>query len=520
MAYFDELKKKKDRDGSAGERLSGQKKNARGKIVLMDIRPPERALPLRPARPDVSESAARPKTPAPDASEPRPLQPQEVARDEKTPRVFSWQNADRDMPASQEGAPDEPAGMPAVKIPPAAGDLKVFTWEPESQRRRRARVKISLWAGAALLAAAFGIPTFLIPVFSVAVIPKVETVSVPETELEAQTAAAAVRADARIIPGLVVSLDKSVSREFPSTGTKFVQERARGAVEIFNAFSSAPQVLVANTRLQDSSGKVFRLAQSVSVPGAKIQEGKIVPQSAAAGVIADAAGDSHNLGPAEFRIPGFRGTPKYDGFYARSKEPFVGGYEGEAKVVLADDLRRASEELTRAASEGLAGDLDRKLPAGDDFAVPAGGREIAVASIDQPKAGDRRDRFSVTVTARGRAFLIRRSDAARVLAGILLSKNGPGLEPLPRQDMLSFGEARLQGPGDLRFKASGVLAYAREVRPDELASVLRTSTPRKAEAYLRGREEIGSFAIKRFPSWLWYIPSRPTGLKISVREAK
>ncbi len=47
-------------------------------------------------------------------------------------------------------------------------------------------------------------------------------------------------------------------------------------------------------------------------------------------------------------------------------------------------------------------------------------------------------------------------------------------------------------------------------------AILRASTPEKAEAYLKSRPEIESFRIKRFPAWLWFIPARPGGFRITV----
>ncbi|MEK7500591.1 MAG: hypothetical protein AAB642_00500, partial [Patescibacteria group bacterium] len=49
-----------------------------------------------------------------------------------------------------------------------------------------------------------------------------------------------------VIPGELVSLEKTESGEFTATGVKDVSEKARGKITIYNAFSSQPQTLIAS----------------------------------------------------------------------------------------------------------------------------------------------------------------------------------------------------------------------------------------------------------------------------------
>lgn len=482
MEYLDRLKSEKEKKGAQP-----------GRRVVTDIVPPEAGkAPLR----------ARPA-----AASPRP----QIAR----PPI----RAAEPIPVS---APSRaPLSLPSIDAIPGAAagpELKISTWEPEAKRASRRRAKIFTAAAAAIVILAFALPTVAFPKLSIIVYPKIQTAPINKIAFTADTALTAPDVSRGAIPALAVSAEKTLSQEYDAGGKKLVRERAHGTVAVINSFSSSPQTLVANTRFQDSSGRIFRLANSVTVPGAKIQDGKIVPTSAAAGVIADAAGPSHNIGPSEFRIPGFRGTPKYDGFYAKSETPFIGGIDGEVKIVLSDDLKRASEDMTRRVVSELNQELAAKMPADPDFILPEGARETAVTRIDQPKPGDRRDRFLVAVTARGRLVAVRRSHIASVLGSMLAPKTSDlPLKIPPAQDKLAVSGARPgAGAGQTSFTASGELAFYREPSAADLAAVLRTSTPAKAEAYLRGRDEIGSFRIKRFPFWLWFIPGRAGGFEITV----
>lgn len=396
--------------------------------------------------------------------------------------------------------------------------LAVRMWEPERAGRARKWRKAVALGVLLIVAAGALIPTAAFPTFSVTMYPKVETVETKGISLTASTAATVPDPATRRIPALAIEVEQAIGEEFSASGTRHVEERARGNVLISNSFSSSPQALVTNTRLQDPTGKIFRLARGVVVPGAKVENGRIVPTSIAADIVADAAGEAYNIGPTAFSIPGFRGTPKYQGFSARSERPFTGGFSGEARVVEPTDLAAASETLTRRIVEEIGNALQAKVPPEGDFLAPEGAREIAVVKIDQPRAGERMERFTVSVSARGRTTVLRRDDIMGVLAATLLpaEANLPLKAASGQSDLVFGGAVRGPSAGELRFSASGSLAYWRETNLSDLERALRASTPRKAEAYLRSREEIESFRIKRFPRWLWFIPKRAQGLRLEI----
>lgn len=414
--------------------------------------------------------------------------------------------------------PPAPPQEPAVALD---RELMIRTWEPEGTRRSRFRKRIIVISAVVAAIGGFLIPTAVFPRFSVTIFPKVETVAVPRMELVAETTLDLPDPAKRRIPAISVTVERTATTEHEASGTKFIRDRAKGTVLLFNAFSSAPQTLVASTRLQDPSGKVFRLVRAVTIPGAQIRDAEIVPTSVSAEAIADTPGETYNIGPTEFRIPGFRGSPKYQGFYAKSEQPFSGGFEGEAKIVLAEDLRAASEDLTRRVVEETQAELQGKIPADPDFLAPDGSREVSVTEVIQPKPGERYDRFPTTVSARGRLIAIRRSHLSETAAVHLLPEESTLPMRLPAsQPELTIETVRV-GPGStVTLALGGRLGYWQETNLKELTDTLRRSTPGKAEAYLRGRGEIEAFRIKRFPSWLWFVPERAQGLTIEIETPR
>lgn len=414
-----------------------------------------------------------------------------------------------------------PQAARGPETPPAetkdAAGIPVRRWEPDGTRRRRIRRAAIILGLGVLAALAFILPTFTFPTYIVTLRPALRSAAV-DTAVSADIERINPDPGGKRIPALLVGASEQMSEEYDATGKKFVSEKAQGQVIIFNAYSSSPQTLVATTRLQAPSGAIYRLRDAVLVPGAKVEGGKIVPTSVAAAAVADEPGENANIGPVEFRIPGFRGSPKYQGFYARAAEGLSGGFAGEAQTVTEGDLTRASEDLTRRIVAKLRDELKAKSPPQDDFLVPDGAREVVIVSVENPKAGERRQRFSVTVSARARLMAVRRSHLTETLAALFAPPppSGLALKFPAAQPELTVRDARFAADNTLAFTASGKLRYYLEPDVGEIERTLRASTPDKIEAYLKSRPEIESFRVKRFPAWLWFIPARTGGFRIAV----
>jgi len=157
---------------------------------------------------------------------------------------------------------------------------------------------------------------------------------------------------AKIIPGEFFEEERSSSQDFSSSGKALKEEKAKGVIQIYNAFSASPQVLAVSTRFVSADGKLFKALRRVVVPGATYDKGKLVPNSISVEVQAVEAGESYNIGPSAFSIPGFAGTPKYTAFYGKSFSPMTGGLRGEVSQVTQNDLDQAKNSLT--------GDLKQK----------------------------------------------------------------------------------------------------------------------------------------------------------------
>ncbi|MDP2638829.1 MAG: hypothetical protein Q8P06_01515 [Candidatus Azambacteria bacterium] len=124
-----------------------------------------------------------------------------------------------------------------------------------------------------------------------------------------------------IIPGQYFLLTKSGSKTIEKLSeTSNIPLKTGGEIYIYNAYSATSQKLVAQTRFETKDGKIFRIQKPIVIPGAKMSGTKLTPSSIKAEVISDSAGEEYQVGPSYFTIPGFKGSPKYAGFYAESSE--------------------------------------------------------------------------------------------------------------------------------------------------------------------------------------------------------
>ena len=169
------------------------------------------------------------------------------------------------------------------------------------------------------------------------------------------------------IPAEVITLNKTGRKEFSATGNKVIKKKAEGEIIIYNQFSSQPQKLVATTRFETKDGKIFRLIKSVIVPGAKVENGKIVANSIKVKVIADQPGSDYNISSSNFTIPGFKGSSKFRGFYAKSNQAMTGGQISNVKIVTENDLKQAKIVLKKNFSDNskkMTEEIIKKIPNG------------------------------------------------------------------------------------------------------------------------------------------------------------
>lgn len=247
---------------------------------------------------------------------------------------------------------------------------------------------------------------YILPVAKIVIVPKKDKIS-SESVVIIDKNIPQISGDR--IPGQIVQMEESLSREFSASGKTSAAQKAKGTITVYNAFGPNPQTLVATTRFLSETGKLFRLDKTVSVPGAKIEGDKTIPSSIDVQVTADQPGEDFDIGPSDFTIPGFQGTPKYDGFYGKSSAAMAGGSSGAAQIVTKDDIAKAKEEIRKELENRIREELLGKIPSGLKFIEDAVEQKVNEMTANV-EAGESAEKFEIKGKITLKALLFKESD--------------------------------------------------------------------------------------------------------------
>jgi len=444
-------------------------------------------------KPTVRLKPAVPPTPKTAAAEISSGERREIEKiDQSVAEFFSKKPAVPPAPA-RERQPDEPG-------------FAIHSWKPNSSNVSK---RVWIWGGG-IAGGLIGTAFLLSTVFARAVInirPLAEVSTLPPLAIRVLADAPALDPARGVIPGEMIEFSEVKAFENAASGRQYVSQRARGMIVISNSYSSQPQVLVVNTRFASKDGKIFRLEKAVTVPGAKVENGTITPSTIAAGVIAAEPGAAYNIGPSDFVVPGFQGTPKFKGFTAKSAEAFSGGFEGDAAVATEADIKKAVEQATAETFSALRESLKTKVPQG--FRVIEGAREVAISSVETPQPKTPGDKFSIKVTGKVSALVFRESDEGDLVA-VIFSTTTPRVF-IPAKSSFERKSVTLDvSKQQLSYVLGGSVALGARLDAELIQKEISTKTPEEITKILQNIAGIEAYKMKLFPVWLWRAP-RDTG---------
>ena len=315
-----------------------------------------------------------------------------------------------------------------------------------------------------------------------------------------------------LVPGQAVQFEKEITRDFASTGEKEIFQKAKGKLTIYNNYGSQPQTLVATTRFQTAEGLVFRIPNTITVPGATGSGENLKPGQIEVEAIADRAGAEYNIGPSEFRIPGFLGSPRYQGFYAESSRDFSGGFIGKAKVATKEDIEKAEasvrEELSNEIKNHLSGLTSLKIIT-EAFEIET---EI---SPDSGKANDIGTEFKFAMKAKVFGITFNEEAVKGLVADYVKDSESKdilqgGLELVYSEPVLDREKQELS----LKLAASGYTA--RPVNKEMIVLDIRGKSGQEVKDYFGSLEEVESANIYFSPFWMRSVPKNTDRIKVQV----
>ncbi len=326
------------------------------------------------------------------------------------------------------------------------------------------------------------------------------------------------------VGGIVLEKTKNITTSFPATGTESVSRKASGKITIYNAYSSSPQPLIKDTRFQSPDGKIFRIAQGILVPGAKIVDNKIVPSTVQVTVYADKPGAEYNIEPTRFRIPGLQGSPKYEGFYAESSESMSGGFVGVAKVPTESDIIKAKDKNRKTLEDVLNAEASLSIPS-DIKIIDKAGRFI-VLKEDVNKITDDAGEFKVTTFGSKKLFGFKEVDVLGALETELvnevkLQSRKDGEDEEVKLDLgehsITYAEPRI----DFDKREMSVVIkfhsiWTRAFDKDSFKTAVMGKRESELGPVIKSFVGVKSVTVNLWPFWVGKIPTNPNKVSIDV----
>ncbi len=315
------------------------------------------------------------------------------------------------------------------------------------------------------------------------------------------------------VPSTLLAEKKNAQMVFPALGKKVVNQKATGRITVYNAYSSEPQQLVANTRFETPAGLLVRLASSITIPGAKVSNGTITPSSIDADVIADKPGPAYNISAPKLTIPGFKSSAKFAGFYGGIATALTGGFTGEAAYPTDDDVKSAKAKIADVLEKSLMSQISSK--AGDYKVVP-GSTQFAVTKTTVTAQVNGKGEFSLFAEAELKAVAFKESDLVGFFAAKMKDEFGSDAYVFKTTDIAynvssaDFANQKLKI--DLDFK--GVAE-----RPVDIESVRRAvagTTEAELKTAIFAIQGVESAQVTLWPGYVSRVPSHPTAENLSI----
>lgn len=261
---------------------------------------------------------------------------------------------------------------------------------------------------------------FKLPKAEILIWPKVETLSYKQT-ITADKSVDSLDISKAVIPAKYFEATKTNLQDFPATGNATDEGKASGIITVYNKYDPpSPFTFRAGTRFLSDSGKIFVSLQKVVIPAATKSGSKITPGSIKINVQAAEGGSDYNIAPANFSVPGLKGTAYYYSIYATSTSPMAGGYAGKVKKVTDDDIQGAKDVLTQKTTLDAISEL-RKQISSDYILLDNAILSNVTSASTQTKSGTIAENFNYKVTVTASALAFKKSDLEQFAKNYIIS---------------------------------------------------------------------------------------------------
>ncbi len=311
-----------------------------------------------------------------------------------------------------------------------------------------------------------------------------------------------------IIPGQYFILSKSGSKAIETLNNSAnLPLKAGGAIYIYNAYSTASQKLVAQTRFETKDGKIFKIQEPITVPGAKMSGTKLTPSFIKIEVVSDAAGKEYQIGPSYFTIPGFQGSPKYAGFYAESTESMTPIQNNS--TLSSQKIEKTKEDLKNELANELKNDTLNTFKDSNLKLIDG----ASTVKIDDFKA----DSQTISMKITWQAIFFKEKDF-RALVGYSVSNKYPDLKNFDFEDNITYPQTTKLDfkKGEIFFTFKLDKANAFVVDLAGLKKELVGLDENGMRNVISNKNFINSATISLWPFWVKQAPGNSDKINITL----
>lgn len=306
----------------------------------------------------------------------------------------------------------------------------------------------------------------------------------------------------------VLEVTQKTSESVKATETKFVEQKASGKLTVYNDYGDKSQRIIKNTRFEAPDGKIYRVRNSFVVPGNSTI--KIT-------VYADKAGEEYNKSSAKFTIPGLKGDPRYEKFWAETLTPIKGGFSGKRPTVGESDLQSTKEKLRASLREKLLAELRQKLTKEQTIFDKA-----VFFNYESDESPDESgDSVSLTETATATAVVFDSSSLAEELAKESSTVLYEGDKSIVDQSALNFSivqKEKVDPTKDelIQFTVSGDAKLLWNVDTDALKVELAGKPSSVLDSVLSNYLGVKDASVTIRPFWRNNFPTNVSDITITV----
>ncbi len=309
----------------------------------------------------------------------------------------------------------------------------------------------------------------------------------------------------------LLSLEREGEAQVEASGQETVQEQATGEIIIHKKTTGA-QPLIKNTRFESPDGLIFKLFESIIVPGAvENADGELVEGTISARVFAESVGEEYNLDATTFTVPGLKSDATlFAAIGATSNEPFTGGFDGEQFIIVDAELETAKQALHTRLRDELLAEVENARPAG--FELYKNAITFTFESLPSVKYSD--DLATIKEKATVRVPLFKSDEFAQFIAASTVAgyEGNPVRLDVPEDLTFSYTTSTtsisdISTKNELSFNLRGNTRVVWTFDPDMLKADLLNVTKNGLDTVLSGYPAIEEAEAVIKPFWKRSFPT-------------